>query len=562
MNCFAILLVCGLVLPALGEEVEHPLLPADTSSPRATLNSFTESCTDAYDFFYTIGRDAGQAETPTLVRDLIQRIARCMDLSGIPEFRRENAAKEAAVCLKEVLDRIELPKEKQIPDLKAMTNADGTFVEKWTIPNTEITLIRVTEGRLEGAYQFSSYTVLHAADFYRRVKHLPYKKNATENFANTYLSSPGNEKLAHVVNRLPLTMHERKGGQAMWQWIGLTVVLLLAILVMLIFYFLGRKVSCKGPDGGMIKYLLGLIFPIMATFIPFHAQEIITNELVISGKTLHLLKFNLGLVTLFAAMIVVLGIGRRVGEVVASAAHLRSHAIDEQLVRIMSRMFGFVCAMVLLLQGGQHLGVPLSSLLAGAGVVGMALALSAQDVLKNVFGSIMLIMDKPFSVGERIKVKQYDGVVEEIGLRSTKIRLLNGHQASIPNETMARDDIENIGRRPFIRRVSEIRLPVDLGSAKAEEAVKSIEALLEDHEGMRPGFLPRVWLSDFEDDHLELKFIYWYHPPAYWEFTKHADWVNREVLSRFQAAGIAIALPSFTTKVEDESGIPIVPPHE
>jgi MscS family membrane protein len=163
-------------------------------------------------------------------------------------------------------------------------------------------------------------------------------------------------------------------------------------------------------------------------------------------------------------------------------------------------------------------------------------------------------------VGERIKIKAYDGVIEEIGLRSTKIRLLNGHLTIIPNEDMARSDIENIGRRPFIRRVSSIRLPVDIGPDKAEEAVQLIADLLEDHEGMSIAYPPRVWLNDFESDHLELKMIYWYHPPEYWAYTKHADWVNREILTRFEAAGITIALPSFTTKVEDEAGSPVIPP--
>jgi len=253
-------------------------------------------------------------------------------------------------------------------------------------------------------------------------------------------------------------------------------------------------------------------------------------------------------------MVVVLGIGRRVGEVIASASHIKSKSIDAQLVRIMSRLLGFIFAMVLLLQGGQHLGIPLSSLLAGAGVAGMALALSAQDVLKNVFGSIMLIMDKPFIVGERIKIKQYDGVVEEIGLRSTKIRLLNGHQAIIPNEDMARSDIENIGRRPFIRRVTDIPLSIGISSAKAQKAVEIVQELLKDHEGLDPAFPPRVWLNDFERDHLELRMIYWYHPPDYWKYTAHADVVNRQILAAFEAEGISIALPAFTARLEDAAG--------
>jgi len=271
---------------------------------------------------------------------------------------------------------------------------------------------------------------------------------------------------------------------------------------------------------------------------------------VISGMTLHVLKFNLSLLTLFCSMVVVLGIGRRVGEVIASASHIKTQSVDAQLIRIMSRLMGFTFAMILLLQGGQHLGIRLSSLLAGAGVVGMALALSAQDVLKNIFGSIMLIVDKPFRIGDRIKVKHYDGFVEEIGLRSTKIRLLNGHQASIPNEAMARDDIENITRRPFIRRVSEIPLPMDIGSANAQKAVGLVQELLADHEGLHPDFPPRVWLNDFERDHLELKMIYWYHPPDYWSYTVHADQVNRQILDAFEAENIPIALPAFTTRID------------
>lgn len=553
-------LMLTVALPSLGNDQEHPLLPADTSSPRATLNSFMQNCELAHTLLRKKGRSNEDEKTLFEARQAIRRIQRCMDLSEIAEFRRDNSAKEAAVALKEVLDRIELPKERDIPDRNDMTREDGSLLERWTIPNTEITFQLVKEGSLSGTYQFSPDTVARATEFYSRVKQLPYKKGATEGFATTYLTSPGNKWLAGLVARLPDSMQERRQGQALWQWCGLFVVLLLMIIFMALIYYLGRRVSRGGPAGGLLKYVLGLAFPIIAIFIPVQAQTLITDELVISGQMLYILKFNLSLLTLFAGMVVVLGIGRRVGEVIVSAPHIASQSIDGQLIRIMCRLIGFSSAMVLLLQGGKHLGIPLSSLLAGAGVAGMALALSAQDLLKNVFGSIMLIMDKPFTVGERIKVKHYDGVVEEIGLRSTKIRLLNGHQAVIPNEDMAKTDIENIGRRPFIRRVSELPLSMDIGASKAQEAVALVQDLLKNHEGLNPDFPPRVWLNEFDRDHLELKMIYWYHPPNYWDYTRHADEVNREILTAFEKAGIQIALPAFTTRISDESGSTVAPP--
>jgi MscS family membrane protein len=162
----------------------------------------------------------------------------------------------------------------------------------------------------------------------------------------------------------------------------------------------------------------------------------------------------------------------------------------------------------------------------------------------------MIVMDRPYSVGERIRIKGYDGIVEEIGLRSTKIRLLNGNQAVIPNEEMARSDIENVGRRPFIRRVSNLRLPLDAGKDTAEEAVALIQGILEDHEGCRPDYPPRVWLHEFKSDHIELRMIYWYHPPDYWMFTAHADEINRRILNALEHRGIRLAVPAFSTRFD------------
>ena len=102
------------------------------------------------------------------------------------------------------------------------------------------------------------------------------------------------------------------------------------------------------------------------------------------------------------------------------------------MIRIVTKLAGLAGILVILLEGGQFLGIPITTLLAGAGVGGLAVALAAQDTVKALFGTITLMADKPFRVGERIVFQNYDGVVEEIGLRSTRIRLLTGHQATIP----------------------------------------------------------------------------------------------------------------------------------
>lgn len=200
----------------------------------------------------------------------------------------------------------------------------------------------------------------------------------------------------------------------------------------------------------------------------------------------------------------------------------------------------------------DNVGFSVVTILAGLGVGGLAVALACQDTLKNLIGGIMIMLDKPYRVGQRIVVKGHDGVVEEIGLRSTRLRLLTGHQTTIPNDEMARADIENIGLRPYIRRLANIAIPNNTPLEKIEKAVKIIEDILENHEGMDPEFPPRVYFNEFNRDSLNIMILYWYHPADYWAFLALNQRVNWQILQEFEKEGIKLALPSSTTFLSQE----------
>jgi len=200
-------------------------------------------------------------------------------------------------------------------------------------------------------------------------------------------------------------------------------------------------------------------------------------------------------------------------------------------VKKIINIFIIVMAVLLWL---DNIGFNISTLLAGLGVGGVAIALAAQDTLKNFIGSIMILLDKPYKIGQRIVIKGHDGIVEEIGLRSTRLRLLTGHQTTIPNEEMARADIENIGRRPHIRRLTNITITYDTPPEKIERAVEIILKILENHEGMIPEFPPRAYFSEFRRDSLNLLVLYWYHPADYWGFMAHSQQVNLQIIREFE----------------------------
>ena len=127
-------------------------------------------------------------------------------------------------------------------------------------------------------------------------------------------------------------------------------------------------------------------------------------------------------------------------------------------------------------------------------------------------------------------------------MRSTKIRLLTGHQATLPNDQLARSDIENIGRRPHIRRVTDFHIPLDTPCEKVEEAVSIVRRALENHQGMDPEFPPRVFFNEINPTSFNIRMIYWYSPPNYWDFLAHSERLNVEICRTFEAKGIRFSL--------------------
>ena len=189
---------------------------------------------------------------------------------------------------------------------------------------------------------------------------------------------------------------------------------------------------------------------------------------------------------------------------------------------------------------------PITTIIAGLGIGGLAIALAGQDTLRHFFGSVVIVGDKPFDIGDRIVIDGHDGPVESVDLRSTRIRTLEGHLVTIPSGELANKTIQNIGKRPFIRRLANITITYDTPPEKIREAKSIIEDILKDHEGMNPELPPRVYFNEFNAASLNLIVLYWYHPPDYWNYMEFSEKVNLEIFERFNKAGIEFAFPTQT----------------
>ncbi len=555
---FLIASVSWFGLPGYSEE-EVDLAPSDNSSPRDTLESFIRLSDDIYKMIRDEAKEKGKI-TEHQGEWLVEELLRNLDLSEEAGYLYSAMGKEGAVCIKEILDRTELPPTSEIPGFEEVSEeGEMPGLERWRIPGTDLVIHRITEGPRIGDYLFSPASIDKAVANYDIIRRQPYKRKSSPNFYAWYLTHPG-PGIEPWVEKLPHDFRTRMvGRQALWQWIALGIVIVLSFFTIILAYYLGRRISGRRKQRSAIGYGLTLFYPILAMLVPLGFSHLIEHEIRIAGTTLSVLTFAANTVMLLASMVVINGLGNRIAEVIISRPSIPEKGLDAQLIRIIARVVSLVLAVIVFLEGGKYLGIPLSTLLASAGVGGLAFALAAQESLKNFFGSIMIYMDKPFRIGERVLVQDYDGVVEEIGLRSTRLRLLNGHQATIPNEEMAATDIENVSRRSHIRRKADLRLPIDTSPEKVEEALEIVRKLLSEHEGYDENFPPRVYFTEILTDSLNIRFFYWYHPAEYWDFLGFSEKLNLDIQKEFRNAGIQLAVPLQIRQFE-ESAAPLQEP--
>lgn len=343
----------------------------------------------------------------------------------------------------------------------------------------------------------------------------------------------------------------------------------LAVLVALVILFIGGKllVSFMSTMNAALRdteekarlrlVLQATLWPIRILLFAIGIYAV--KELLVMPATAE--RIAGGAVNIFSAVVVVL-FAYRLLDVLEYELTRFAKREDNKLDLNFVKLIRVITSVLVVVFGGIYIlqaitGKPLNALLAGLGIGGLAVALAAQDTLKNFFGSIMIMMDKPFVVGDRVVVDGVDGPVQDIGFRSTRIRTLTGHLVAVPNEKMARINIENIGRRPSIRRLTNITITYDTPREKVERALTIIREILNNHEGMDPEFPPRVYFNEFNDASLNLMMIYWYFPPNYWDFLDFNERVNLQIMKAFEAEGIEFAFPTTTTYLAQDDRRPL-----
>ncbi|RMH50059.1 MAG: mechanosensitive ion channel family protein [Zetaproteobacteria bacterium] len=237
-------------------------------------------------------------------------------------------------------------------------------------------------------------------------------------------------------------------------------------------------------------------------------------------------------------------IGGMAGYASARAAATDS-PLDDQLIPFIAKTLRLLVIITGVLMVAQNLGYSVSGLIASLGIGGIAVAMAARDTLANVFGSIMILIDRPFTVGDCIKTSDFEGVVEEVGFRSTRIRTFGKTLVNVPNSRLANMVIDNIDARSKRRIKMRIGVTYDTTPEQMEQAIAGIERILREH----PGVDQEYWLvkfDDFDDSALSIFLYYFSASKVLEEYLQVRQEVNLRIMRLLASLGIDFAFPSRT----------------
>ncbi len=333
---------------------------------------------------------------------------------------------------------------------------------------------------------------------------------------------------------------------------------LAGLLLTLILLRLGRREKRKHPLLMRWRIFSALSFP-AGSFVSIAGIFLSSMPLLntVTGR------FYWLDIRIFAALLVlaaVWGIYRLLGVfhiAVRRYAMRDDNTLDELLVQMIHNTLQIVLAALTLLIIGQTIfELDITALLAGAGVAGLAVAFAAKDALANFFGTIVIILDHPFRLGDRIRINAIDGIVEDVGMRCTRLRTPEESLCILPNSLISSTALENVTKKGVLRYDFVIGLEYGTTPEQMRTAMDLLHQAADNFHGTdRPGLEPRIFFESFGSSALNIKVSVWLKTADFNGEEKLRTELNLEILEKFSAAGLSIAYPTTTTYVRmTESG--------
>ena len=217
--------------------------------------------------------------------------------------------------------------------------------------------------------------------------------------------------------------------------------------------------------------------------------------------------------------------------------------IDPILIPFLSKLLQFIIIALALSVIAQEWGYDVNGFIAGLGLGGLAIALAAQDTVKNIFGGIVIITEKPFSIGDWIETPNVEGTVEDMSFRSTRVRTFANALVTVPNSVLANQAITNWTRMGKRRVSFHLGVTYTTPREKLKQCVARIQELLEAHDDVHKDLI-FVKFDTFGASSLDI-FVYFFTITTQWgEFLKVKENINFHIMKILEEEGVSVAFPS------------------
>jgi len=524
-------LLASTCLQATAQDVGGP----DLSSPRATFETFLGSMIAVKD---------GEADR---MRDAVA----CFDLSSVSAVVRDEAGPKLARDLKNYLDRVEYVRLGEIP-----VDVEG---DRWVYrktPNGEISLERTDDDR----WLFST----------RTVEAMPNLRESVQGKAVVAGIEGGGGVSGDLAGwfrgKVPQSMRKTVFFLENWQWIALIALIFVGVIAdWVVRLILGRWIRRLLANSERLREQnadTGFVKPI-GIFTMALVWWALLGTLDLPLRALAALRFASQLMMAGA------GVWAAYKLVDLVAAHFQALAgkteskVDDVLVPMIRRALKIVVVAFGVLFVAQNLDIDITSLLAGLGIGGIAFALAAKDTVENLFGSFTVLIDRPFRIGDWIVIDDLEGTVEELGFRSTRIRTFYNSVITVPNATLVRTAVDNLGARRYRRLKSMISVQYDTPAERIEAFCEGIRELIRKHPYTRKDYY-MVYFNEFADSSLNILLYTFFRTPDWTTELRERHRLLVDIVRLAHRLGVEFAFPTRTLHLASApvAGSPVaaVPP--
>lgn len=361
-----------------------------------------------------------------------------------------------------------------------------------------------------------------------------------------------------LLNILPRFGQQKVFGLAIWQYIGLLFLLVIAMLVHALLSrmlnpIVGRFARSKHFPSLIKTRRISRIAQLLSIVIILRLIQLFLPPLQLPIQTV---SFAIATISILTILMIVLILMQIIEIAITYAERFTKKTdskMDEQLVPIVKRSLQAVVIVAGIIHALRTLDVDITTLIAGISIGGLALALAAQDTLKNLFGSLTIFLDRPFQIGDWINFSDTDGTVEEVGFRSTRVRTFANSLVYVPNGKLADMVINNYGLRVYRRFSTKVTIAYSTPPVLIEAFVEGIRHIVEKHPHTRKDAF-EVHLNEMSASSLDILLYIFFKVPDWSQELKARHEVLLSIIELAQLLGVEFAFPSSSIYVESFPG--------